>query len=283
MTPTKEDFDLVHSIVKEAKSSFYWGMRLLPVPQREAMFALYALARHLDDIADGDEDAISKKAALTYWHEEIDRLYEGEQTEPLARALLPAVLTFSLDKEELHKLIQGMEMDADGPVHAPDHETLMKYCRRVAGTVGLLSVTIFKRRDSEAKEFAIALANALQLTNILRDINEDAAIDRLYVSKDLLDKHNIPITTPLKTISTPGFEKVFNDLANEAEYWFSKVDELLKSTSPKGLRPAITMMAVYRQLFEKLRQKGWQIGAPKFKLSKREQAWAILRQYMVQP
>ncbi len=281
MTPTKDDIALVHQSVKKAKSSFYWGMRLLPQKRREAMFALYALARHLDDIADGDQEQESKKAELAFWHEEVERLYEGEQKESLSRALLPAVIGYSLEKEELHELIRGMEMDATGPLIAPDQDTLMLYCRRVAGTIGLLSVSIFGRTEPISKEFAIALANALQLTNILRDINEDAETGRLYVPQNLLTKHQVPLSSPKETIAHQNFTLVFHDLAEMASHWFSKVDRLLETTPTSGLRPAIIMMVVYRRLFEKIRQTGWQLGTPKLKLSKGAQIWALLSQYLV--
>jgi len=254
-------------------------MRLLPNQKRDAMFALYALARRLDDIADDEGPVNSKVEALNTWHEEIDRLYAGEPLEPLSRALMPALQTFDLEQEEFHELIRGMEMDVQGPLQAPTMDTLMLYCRRAAGTIGLLSTAIFGRSDPAAKDFALSLGNALQLTNILRDINEDAQEKRLYVPRELLPLPR-PDGQPLaETLAQPDFTKAFDELGDLALHWFGRAESALQASSPNGLRPAIIMMAIYRRLLDRLRQVGWQLDAPKLRIGKGEQAIIAFRNY----
>jgi squalene synthase HpnD len=277
--PTESDLVLVHESVKMSKSSFYWGMRLLPKAKREAMFALYTLARCLDDIADDPGPLEIKIKDLNAWHMEIDHLYEGKPAASLSRALIPAIESFGLEKEEFHELIRGMEMDVHGPLQAPDTETLMLYCRRAAGTIGLLSISIFGRTDPEARDFALSLSNALQLTNILRDINEDARDNRLYVPRELLSHQGIGDQPIKETLAAPGFSDAFDGLADMAAAWYERADAILKASSAEGLRPAIIMMAIYRRLLERLRQVGWRFNAPKVRIGKGEQAIIAFRNY----
>jgi phytoene synthase len=169
----------VLGLVRAAKSSFYWGMRLLPPAKREAMFAIYAFCREVDDIADGAMTTDAKLQALEGWRGEIDALYQGRPSRPTAVALLAPIERFDLPRDEFLCMIDGMEMDAKGRMTAPGMAELERYCRAVAGTVGLLSMSVFGQRGGELDRGALALAEALQLTNILRDIHEDAEQQRL--------------------------------------------------------------------------------------------------------
>jgi phytoene synthase len=163
------DQDLVEDVVVKAKTSFYWAMRLLPADKRQAMFAVYAFCRVVDDIADGDLPEAAKLRQLQGWREEIDRLYAGDARDPIARALIEPIRRFGLAREDFIAMIDGMETDARGGLIAPSMADLELYCSRVAGAVGLLSVRIFGAPQQGRHELARALGEAVQLTNVLRD------------------------------------------------------------------------------------------------------------------
>ncbi|MBY0423146.1 MAG: squalene/phytoene synthase family protein, partial [Parvularculaceae bacterium] len=175
--------------VKRSGTSFAAGMRILSKPRRDGMYAVYAFCREVDDIADATTDVVEKRLGLAAWRSEIDRVYQGRPQFPTGVALVEPVRAFGLDRQEFILMIEGMEMDAEGPVVAPTMERLLAYTRRVAGSVGMLSMPIFGAPKGEASNrFAQALGDALQLTNILRDVGEDAIIGRLYLPKELLEK-----------------------------------------------------------------------------------------------
>ena len=281
---SEDDKRQVRTIVRESGSSFYWAMRLLPKKRREAMFALYALARELDDIADQPGKPTDKLIKLEAWKKEIEALYAGTPNRPISRALLPAVQAFELDKGEFLELIVGMETDVKGPVVAPSEEELRLYCRRVAGTIGLLSLAIFGRREEEAKTFSLALANALQLTNILRDLTEDAAMGRLYLPQELLAQHDIVGGTPQAVLKHENLHVACEELAEEAEKHFQSAREALKKAGTGHLRPAIMMMAVYHEILRQLKRRGWRKLTPKLSLSSSAKAWIAFRHLLtVQP
>ncbi|HTZ34907.1 MAG TPA: squalene/phytoene synthase family protein, partial [Stellaceae bacterium] len=190
--------------VEAAGTSFYWAMRLLPRERREAMYAVYAFCREIDDIAD-DWPAAERAAGLATWRDEIEALYGGGRPRHLvARALQQPVARFALRKGDFHDLIAGMEMDAAADIRAPDLATLDLYCARVASAVGHLSVSIFGDPGAAAHEVADALGRALQLTNILRDLDEDAARGRLYLPRELLDRHGIRDLEPRAVLRHPA-------------------------------------------------------------------------------
>ena len=180
----------VTDVVHQARTSFYWAMRLLPKAKRQAMFAVYAFCRVVDDIADGDLPAGRKLRQLQGWREEIERLYAGTPRHPVARALREPIATFDLAREDFLAIIDGMEMDARGAHgRAAAWPSCGSIARRVAGAVGLLCVRIFGAPRADGIALADALGEAVQLTNILRDIAEDAELGRLYLPRELLSKH----------------------------------------------------------------------------------------------
>ena len=180
--------------VKRSNTSFGAGMRILSRERREAMYAIYAFCREVDDIADEGGTREEKMAGLAEWRREVERVYAGAPQTPTGHALKEAVRRFDLPRSECILVIEGMEMDADGPVIAPSLEKLYAYTRRAAGAVGMLSMPVFGApRTKVADEFALSLGDALQLTNILRDIEQDADEGRLYLPRELLEKHGCPV------------------------------------------------------------------------------------------
>ena len=244
-------------VVERSGSSFRWGMRVLPADRRAAMYAIYAFCREVDDIADDEGDPAEKVARLAEWRREIDNLYAGKPRFLTTQALLEPVRAFDLPKAEFLTVIDGMEMDARGPIWAPSYADLFVYCRRVAGAVGMLSIHAFGEIRPPAPDLAVSLGNALQLTNILRDVHEDAQRGRLYLPRELLDKHGVTAKTPDALLADPAVARVCNDLADLAREAFAVSEDHMRRLDRSKIRPAILMMAVYRRVFELLRQRGW--------------------------
>lgn len=257
--------------VKRSGTSFFHAMRILPRPRREAMYAVYAYCRTIDDVADGLAPLEQKVAALTDWREEIARLYAGHPTRVVTRALEEPIALFALPRQEFELLIEGMETDVSGRMRAPTMDELLRYTRRVAGTVGLLSMRVFGAPCNEAADsFALDLADALQLTNILRDVREDASAGRLYLPRDLLLAHDIRSTAPDEVVRAPGLEHVCRDLAAFARRRFAKVRRALEHLDPAPLRPALMMMGIYETYLDRLEHTGFDRHAPRVKLSRLE-------------
>jgi len=274
---TTADQELVQDVVVKARTSFYWAMRLLPAEKRQAMFAVYAFCRVVDDIADGNLPAAAKLRQLQGWREEIDRLYAGTAQHAIARALAEPVRRFDLAREDFLAIIDGMEMDARGGLVAPPMDELRLYCSRVAGAVGLLSVRIFGAPRESGRRLADALGEAVQLTNVLRDVAEDAGLGRLYLPRELLDKHAVAVASPAAALRDRRIAGVCDALADIAETRFADASAVLDAMPRRELRPARLILVVYRRLLHRLRQRGFARLDEPVKLSKAEKLWLVLR------
>jgi phytoene synthase len=267
--------------VEAAGTSFYWAMRLLPQERRDGMYAVYAWCREVDDIADGDRPAASKVAALAAWREEIEALFAGQARQLVARALHEPMLRYRLRCEDFLAVIDGMEMDAREDIRAPDLATLDLYCARVASAVGHLSVHVFGDPSPAAHRVADSLGRALQLTNILRDVDEDARRGRLYLPRELLDRHGIRSADPLGILRHPALPAVCRDLAAVAEQHFDDADEAMARCHRRAMRPAAVMGAVYRATLRALRRGDWRHPAARVALSRRVKLWLVLRHGLI--
>ncbi|MEO0398561.1 MAG: squalene/phytoene synthase family protein [Pseudomonadota bacterium] len=269
--------------VKKSGTSFAAGMAILPKLRRQAMHAIYAFCREVDDIA--DDDGLTQDERLTRlaaWRQEIDRLYAGVPEFPAGLALLEPVAAYRLPKNEFIMMIEGMEMDARGPVVAPSMETLLAYTRRVAGAVGLLSMPAFDAPPGEVSDrFALALGDALQLTNILRDVAEDALIGRLYLPKELLEKYDAP-TTPEKIVGAAGLPRVAEDLGALAAEKFAAARAELPNLDWRTIKPALLMMGAYEAYLLKMQHRGWDRAGEPVELSKARKI-AIAARYALFP
>ncbi len=271
-------------VVRRSGSSFHLGMRILPPERRRAMYAIYAFCREVDDIADGPDSDAVKRAELREWRAEIERLYAGHPTRPTTRALAGAVRRFGLPREEFLTVIDGMEMDLGDGMLAPDSATLRAYCRRVAGAVGMLSLHAFGAGEPEARGFARALGEALQLTNILRDIGEDAGRGRLYLPGDLLRRHGIdPAAGIPAVLAHPALDAACRELAAPARARFAEAARLLLRRRRARLRPARLMMGIYEALLDALEQRGWHGGEAPLALGKPRKLWAALVRGLLRP
>ncbi|MFM2044319.1 MAG: hypothetical protein RLY86_2895 [Pseudomonadota bacterium] len=249
-----------------AGSTFYWPLRLLPAPKRRAMFAVYGFCRRIDDIADEPGAVDMKRAALADWRRQLDRLYFGAPPRGDEASLLSdlsfAIQRFKLPRAEFDALIDGMAMDVEGPIRAPDCASLTLYCRRVAGAVGMLAVRVFGRCEGRADAFAIALGEALQLTNILRDLKEDADLGRLYLPAEALEVAGIPLDlargNPEAALRHPGLPLACARVVSLAEQRYAAAMDALPAADRRSLWPAVAMMHLYRRLLSALVARGWQ-------------------------
>ena len=221
------------------------------------MFAIYAFCREVDDIADRDGASDGKLDELAEWRREIDSIYGGTPSYLTARALAGPAREFSLRLEDFLAVIDGMEMDVRGDMRAPTEAALEAYCRCVAGAVGLLSIRVFGAADAAAERFAVDLGAALQLTNILRDLRQDAALGRLYLPRELLAQHGIADRDPDAALGHPALPEVCAALARQAEARFAAAESNLLRSDAAALRPAVVMMHNYHLLLERLVRAGW--------------------------
>jgi squalene synthase HpnD len=269
--------ETIRQRVESAGTSFYWAMRLLSKNRRNGMYAVYAFCREVDDIADDTSPPEHKKAALAAWHAEIDALYAGRPRQLVACALRDPVTRYRLRREDFHTVIDGMEMDAAQEICAPDLATLDLYCARVASAVGHLSVHVFGDSSAEAHAVADSLGRALQLTNILRDLDEDAQRGRLYLPRELLDQHGIRDAEPTLVLCHPALPSVCRDLAAVAERHFAEADRAMAGCSRRAMRPAAVMGAFYRAMLAALLRSGWRDPTRRIGLSKAQKLWLVLR------
>jgi presqualene diphosphate synthase len=265
--------------VEAAGTSFYLAMRLLPKERRDGMYAVYAFCREVDDIADDTETLPEQKAAaLGAWRSEIDALYDGGLPHsPVGRALRHPVLCYSLRREDFHAVIDGMEMDAAEDIRAPDMATLDLYCARVAAAVGHLSVHVFGDPSPDAHAVADSLGRALQLTNILRDLDEDARRGRLYLPREILERHGIRTLEPLQVLRHPALPAACRDLAATAQRHFDEAGRAMARCSRRAMRPAAIMGAFYRAMLDALVRSEWRDPSRRIGLSKRQKLWLVLR------
>ncbi|MCG5242617.1 presqualene diphosphate synthase HpnD [Azospirillum doebereinerae] len=270
--------DTPSAVAERSGSTFYWPMRLLPASKRAAMFAIYAFCRRIDDIADEPGDPEEKRAALDAWRREIRSLYAGgAPTSPLAAALKGAIDRYGLPRGELEALIDGMAMDVGEGLRAPELATLRVYCRRVAGAVGMLAIRVFDRADPANEAFALALGEALQLTNILRDLTEDATLGRMYLPHELLLAAGIGTSVPDRVLAHPGLPQACEALADLAETRFAEARQAIAGRKCGSLWAATAMMVLYHRLLRRLRARGWSDPALRVRVGRRESAWVALR------
>jgi phytoene synthase len=260
-----------------AGSSFFWAMRLLPASRREAMYAVYAYCREVDDIADSLEPHALRLEQLAEWRLEIDRLYEGRATHPVARALNGPVANFGLRRQDFLGVLEGMEMDAREDICAPPLTTLDRYCDCVASAVGRLSVRVFGLSDTLGIPLAHSLGRALQLTNILRDIAEDGLRSRLYVPAEFLDAHGVPKRDVSAALTHPSLPAACRDLAGVARDHFATARECLRACPRTNARPAAMMEAVYRRYLDRLVEADWADLEHPIRLSRPVKLWIALR------
>lgn len=269
------DLDHVAAVVTRSGTSFGRGMKILPTPRRQGMFAVYAFCREVDDIADGDAGVENPAEALKTWHERINYLFEGETRNALDRVLVATITKFALKAQDFHDVIDGMIMDCGAPIVAPDEKTFDLYCDRVASAVGRLSVCVFGDTSKNARVVAQHLGRALQITNILRDLHEDAQRGRLYLPSELLERFNVP-ANPTEALYAHGLHPVCHVLAYRAKDHFRNAQRAMRDCDSRAMRPARMMAASYLPILSALLKRGWKNPEQPLKVSK---AWRATRAF----
>jgi squalene synthase HpnD len=237
-------------------SSFYLGMRILPRPQREAIFEIYSFCRAVDDVADDGGPSPERLAELQRWRADVDALYAGAPP-PRLRNLLTPVREFELDRADFLAIIDGMEMDVVADIRAPDWATLDLYCDRVASAVGRLCARVFGMEKKAGIELSHHLGRALQLTNILRDVDEDAAIGRLYLPMEALAEYGISSSDPDIVLSNPNIGQACMLVAQRARRHFETADAVMRLSPRRVVRTPRVMSEVYKVKLDQLIARGW--------------------------
>jgi presqualene diphosphate synthase len=246
--PPPEALDIT-ALVKASRSSFYWGMRVLRPERRRAMYALYAYCRILDDIADSPQPLADKRQALAFWHDELPRIAAGTARHPVGQALAAAVQDFGCEVTELAQILAGVSSDLTRPPQAQDWQHLHGYCRQVAGAVGRVAVAIFGDSSPAAQTFAGQLGMALQLTNIVRDVREDAGMGRIYLPREALMQAGIPPTiSPPCLLQHPCLPLACRVAAATAAAQFAAARLTLKDCDSRRMVPARLMLERYECL-----------------------------------
>lgn len=268
--------------VQRSGTSFYVAMRLLPSARRHAMFAIYAFCRDVDDIADEPAPVAEKLRRLDLWREEVARLYEGTSlTDPISRALAPRIREFGLRRQDFIDVIDGMAMDAATDIVAPTMAELDLYCDRVASAVGRLSVCAFGADGPAALKVAHHLGRALQLTNILRDLAEDATRGRLYLPRDNLARHGLAGLAPAEVLEHGNLRLVCREVAEIARLHFAQAGATIRACPRAPMRPARLIEAMYRALLDRLVAKDWADPRSRVSLPKWRKIWLVLRHGMI--
>jgi phytoene synthase len=253
-------------------------MKVLPKARRNAIYAFYAFCREVDDIADDSPNEQMRDEGLAMWHRKIAGLFQKDEAEDsLCAALLPAIKDYKLVEEDFQAIISGMEMDAQAPIVAPNMKTLDLYCDLVASAVGRVSVRIFGDSSPAAMQVAYHLGRALQLTNILRDIMEDAGRGRLYLPLELLNKYGIKRQSIEDVLKHPALPDVCRDLAQTAKNHFSETDRYLPSCNKRAMRPARVMRNYYKAIWNALVNRDWKHMDKRIKISSLQKFWLTAR------
>ncbi|MEA2834831.1 MAG: presqualene diphosphate synthase [Methylobacteriaceae bacterium] len=260
-----------------ATSNFYLAMRILPQEQRDAMYAVYAFCRAVDDVADdrvGTRE--ERRAELGRWRDAISALYAGRAPARVADLADP-VRRFGLEQADFSAIIDGMQMDVDEDIRAPDLAKLDIYCDRVASAVGRLSVRIFGVPRELGAELAHHLGRALQLTNILRDLDEDAEIGRLYLPREKLAAAGIAATDPRTVLASAGVASVCNFIAGEAERHFAAANAII-AKAPRATTIAPRLMRdVYHLILQRLKARGWSAPRARVRTPKARVVLALIK------
>jgi phytoene synthase len=257
-------------------SSFYLAMRVLPAPQRRAMFEIYRFCRAVDDIADGRGDRDARLAELTRWRHDVCALFAGNPPARVAALAEPA-RAFDLQRGDFLSIIDGMEMDVRKDIHAPDLAFLDAYCDCVACAVGRLSVCVFGMPEPKGKRLAAHLGRALQMTNILRDLDEDAGKGRLYLPREALIAAGIRDTDPRDVLDHPALSAACQAVADQAWKDFAAARELIAHEPSRTVRAPWLMALAYEHTLRQLVERGWAPPRRPVRVGRGRLLWIVLR------
>jgi phytoene synthase len=263
----------------QSGSSFYYSFLFLPEERRRAITALYAFCREVDDVVDECSDAAVARAKLAWWRNEVSAIYRGAPQHPVTRALAELAPRFRLGEAQLLEIIQGMEMDLDHHRY-PSFEALRLYCHRVAGVVGLLSAEIFGYQDRRTLEYAADLGLAFQLTNIIRDVGEDARRGRVYLPLDELQRFGVSEADIEQGRESAGFQQLMAFQVERALGYYRDAFAKLPAADRKSQRAGIIMAAIYQTLLEEIRRDGCRVLTRRTSLTPVRKLWIAWRTWI---
>jgi phytoene synthase len=261
---------------KQSGSSFTSSFRFLTQDRRQAMTVLYAFCREVDDVVDECSDADVARTTLNWWRNEVAAVFGGHPTHPVCKALIPVVARFNLPQEHLLEIIDGMEMDLDQPRYA-DFKSLQLYCYRVASVVGLLSAEIFGYTDRETLKYAHDLGIAFQLTNIIRDVGEDARRNRIYLPMDEMQQFGVTAADILNSRETPNFQKLMAFQIERAQRFYQQALDHLPAADRKAQRVGLIMATIYRAVLDEVVSSGCHVLKERVSLTSRYKLWLAFK------
>jgi phytoene synthase len=260
-------------------SSFYYSFLFLPRLKREAITAFYAFCREVDDVVDECHEPIVARAKLDWWRAELDRLYAGQPSHPVSQALLPAIAAFPIAHEQLEEIIDGMAMDLNQNRYA-DYKELHLYCHRVAGIVGEVAAGIFGTTERTTMKYAAQLGLAFQLTNIIRDVGEDARRGRIYLPMAELAAHDVSEADILQTQETAAFRALMEFQYQRAVEAYDLAFSFLPQVDRKAQRPGLVMAAIYRTLLDEIRRDGYPVLRARISLPSSRKLWLAAKTWL---
>ena len=260
----------------QSGSSFYYSFRLLAPARRRAITALYAYCREVDDVVDEVSDPDVARAKLGWWRSEVERIYGGTPQHPVAIALQDAVRRYRLPKEHLLRVIDGMQMDLERTRY-PNFAALENYCDHVAGVVGLMSAEIFGYEDPRTLDYAGKLGVAFQLTNIIRDVGEDARRGRIYLPQEDLDRFGVAATDVLRARASPAFVELMQFETERARRWYDDALAALPAQDRRAQRAGLAMAAIYRTLLDEIARDGYAVLDRRIALTPLRKLWIATR------
>jgi 15-cis-phytoene synthase len=263
----------------QSGSSFYYSFLFLPPERRRAITALYAFCREVDDTVDECTDVSIARNKLAWWRKEIDAMLAGNPTHPVTKALQPHLVPYSLESKHLLAIIDGMEMDLDQTRYL-DYPGLQKYCWHVAGVVGILSASIFGFTRKETLQYAEKLGLAFQLTNIIRDVGEDARKGRIYLPVNELQQFNVTAADLLNARHSENFEKLMQFQIQRAQAVYDEAFALLPKEDRRAQRPGLIMAAIYHALLDEIERDGYHVLNQRISLTPIRKLWLAWKTYV---
>ena len=260
-------------------SSFYYSFLFLPAERRRAITALYAFCREVDDVVDEGSDPQVAAAKLAWWRGEVANLFAGRPQHPVTRALEPHREDYGLSAARLNEIIDGMEMDLRQTRYL-DWAALEGYCYRVAGVVGLLAAGIFGYRDARTLDYAKNLGIAFQLTNIIRDVGEDARKNRVYLPIQDLQRFGVAAADILQARETPAFRELMQFEAERARGYYKSAMSALPASDRRAQRPGLIMAAIYRTLLDEIQRDGFRVLSQRTSLTPLRKFWIAWRTWV---
>jgi phytoene synthase len=263
----------------QSGSSFYYSFLFLPPDRRRAITALYAFCREVDDAVDECSDASLARTKLAWWRKEVSAMLAGAPTHPVTKALQPHLAPYSLEGEHLQAIIDGMEMDLTQTRYL-DFAGLQRYCWHVAGVVGILSASIFGHTRPATLQYAEKLGLAFQLTNIIRDVGEDARKGRIYLPVNELQQFGVTAADILNARHSENFEKLMRFQAQRAQKIYDEAYALLPAEDRRMQRPGLIMAAIYRTLLDEIERDGFHVLKQRISLTPIRKLWLAWKTYV---